>query len=274
MKKTVLTIMLAVVVALALTACGNNNNNADSGNGNEASVVLKIGASAVPHAEILQSVAPKLEEQGIKLDIIEFNDYVQPNVQVYEKKLDANFFQHQPYLDQFNQDKNYDLVSVADVHIEPFGAYSNKIKSADELKDGAKIAIPNDPSNGGRALSLLEANGIIKLKDGVGVAGTVGDIVDNPKKVEIVELEAATLPRVLDEVDLALINTNYALQAGLAPTKDALFIEGTDTPYVNVLTARSDNKDSDAIQKLAAALTSPEVKKFIEEKYTDVIPAF
>lgn len=270
MKRTVL-IVLAVIFAVALSACGNNNAN--SGN-EEAAVVLKVGASAVPHAEILQSIAPKLEEQGVKLDIVEFNDYVQPNVQLYEKKLDANFFQHAPYLDQFNEDKNYDLVKVIGVHIEPFGAYSNKIQSVDELKDGAKIAIPNDPTNGGRALSLLEANGIIKLKDDVGVSGTVADIVENPSNVEIVELEAATLPRVLDEVDLALINTNYALQAGLAPTKDALFIEGSDSPYVNILVSRPDNQDSDAIQKLAAALTSPEVKQFIEEKYDGVVPAF
>ncbi|MFC5651673.1 MetQ/NlpA family ABC transporter substrate-binding protein [Paenibacillus solisilvae] len=288
MKKLSL-IVLAVLLAVVVSACGSKKNNtsndttpagntaANDSKANEGTqeVTLKVGATPVPHAEILKAIQPLLKEKGINLEIVEFNDYVQPNTQLYEKELDANFFQHTPYLEQFNKDKGYDLVNVAGVHIEPFGAYSKKIKKIDELKSGAKVVIPNDPSNGGRALALLAANKLITLKDGVGVAGTVADITENPKKLEITEVEAATLPRVLDEVDLALINTNYALEAGLVPTKDALFIEGADSPYVNILVARPDNKDSEAIQTLAKMLRSPEVKKFIEDKYKGaIVPAF
>ncbi|MFC0215906.1 MetQ/NlpA family ABC transporter substrate-binding protein [Paenibacillus chartarius] len=238
-------------------------------------VTLKVGATAVPHAEILNYVKPKLKEQGVNLEVKEFTDYVQPNVQVNEKQLDANFFQHTPYLEDFNKKNNMSLVKVAGVHIEPFGAYSKKIKKVDELKEGATVAIPNDATNGGRALALLEKNGLIKLKEGVGIAGKVSDIAGNPKKLKIKELEAAMLPRTLDEVDLALINTNYALQAQLTPTKDALFTEDKDSPYVNILVARADNKDSEPMQKLVKALNSEDVKKFIDDKYKGaVVPAF
>jgi len=283
MKKWSL-MLVAVMLVLVLSACGQKKeeqgaaNGETQGAGNAAQteeVTLKVGATPVPHAEILKVVQPLLEKQGVKLEIVEFNDYIQPNRQLSEKELDANFFQHIPYLDQENKDKGYGLVNVAGVHIEPFGAYSKKVKSAAELPEGAKIVIPNDPSNGGRALALMASNNLIKLKDGVGVNATVADITENSKKFDIKEVEAAMLPRVLDEVDLALINTNYALEAGLVPTKDALFIEGSDSPYVNILAAREDNKDSDAVQKLAAALRSPEVKKFIEDQYKgSIVPAF
>lgn len=276
-------ILFALVLVIALSACGakkeenNAGNTAANNGGNHAAqeVTLKVGATPVPHAEILDYIKPALKEQGINLEVVEFNDYIQPNTQLYEKELDANFFQHTPYLDQFNTDKGYDLVSVAGVHIEPMGAYSEKVKSADELKDGAKVVIPNDPTNGGRALQLLAANNLIKLKDGVGVSATVHDIAENPKNLKITEVEAATLPRVLGEVDLALINSNFALEADLVPTKDAIFIEGGDSPYVNILVARPDNKDSDAMKNLAAALQTPDVKKFIEDKYAGaIVPAF
>lgn len=285
-------VMLALVVILA--GCGNNGgntgNNESGGNaaptneGTEASpspspaaeeVTLKIGATPKPHAEILNFIAPALKEQGVILEVLEFTDYIQPNVQLFEKQLDANFFQHVPYLDQFNADKGYDLVKAAGVHVEPFGVYSNKIKAIEELKDGAKIAIPNDPSNGGRALILLAQNGLIELDESAGVDVTVADIKNNPRKFEIVELEAATLPRVLDEVDIAAINTNYALEADLNPTEDALFIENADSPYVNILVTRPDNKEDAAIQKLVAALQSPEVETFINDTYKGaVVPAF
>lgn len=278
MKKTSY-IIVAMMLMFALAACGQDKNNEGNTSGAEAGtetsgeVTLKVGASPVPHAKLLEVVKPMLKEQGVNLEIIEFNDYVQPNTQLYEKQIDANFFQHMPYLEQFNKDKGYDLVSVAGIHIEPFGAYSKKITKIEELKEGAKVVIPNDPSNGGRALALMAANGLLTLKDGVGVNGTVADITENPKKLDIREVEAATLPRVLGEVDLALINTNYALEADLVPTKDALFIEGSNSPYVNILVARPDNKDSEAMQKLAAALRSPEVKKFIEDTYKGAIVA-
>ncbi|AFP29132.1 MULTISPECIES: MetQ/NlpA family ABC transporter substrate-binding protein [Marinobacter] len=236
---------------------------------------LSIAATPVPHAEILEFVKPMLAEQGVELDIKVFTDYIQPNVQVDQKAMDANFFQHQPYLDEFNAGRGTTLVTVAGVHVEPFGAYSSKIKSLDELKDGGVVAIPNDPTNGGRALLLLQKAGLITLKEGSKITATPRDIADNPKNLEFKELEAATLPRILNQVDVALINTNYALEAGLNPTKDALIIEGSDSPYVNILVARPDNKDSDAMKKLSAALTSEDVKDFIYEKYQGaVVPVF
>ena len=236
---------------------------------------LSIAATPVPHAEILEHIKPALARQGVELDVKVFTDYVQPNLQVADKNLDANFFQHQPYLDTFNKDRGTNLVSVGSVHVEPFGGYSRKIKSLDQLREGATIALPNDPSNGGRALVLLQKQGLIKLKDPSNILATSRDVVDNPRKLKFRELEAATLPRVLEDVDLALINTNYALQAGLVPTRDALFIEGSDSPYVNIVVTRPDNKDAPAVQKLMQALHTPEVKQFIQEKYKGaVVPAF
>ena len=236
---------------------------------------LTVAATPVPHAEILEFLKPELAKQGVELEVKVFTDYVQPNVQVAEKHLDANFFQHKPYLDEFNKGKGTNLVVVTGVHIEPFGAYSQKVKKLSDLKEGAQVAIPNDATNGGRALLLLDKAGVIKLKDPNNILATPRDVVENPKKLKFRELEAATLPRVLGQVDLALINTNYALQAKLNPAKDALAIEGSQSPYVNILVARPDNKDSAAMKKLAAALNSPEVKKFIQDKYKGaVVPAF
>ena len=236
---------------------------------------ISVAATAVPHAELLEFVKPALAKEGVELKIKVFTDYVQPNVQVAEGRLDANFFQHQPYLDEFNASRGTALVSIAGVHVEPFGAYSSKIKKLDELSEGAQVVIPNDATNGGRALLLLQKAGVIKLKDGAGITATVKDIAENPKGIKVRELEAATLPRVLAQVDLALINTNYALEAGLNPTKDALVIEGADSPYVNILVVRADRKDDAALQKLAKALNSAEVKTFITEKYQGaVVPAF
>jgi len=236
---------------------------------------LSVAATAVPHAEILEFVKPALAKEGVELNIKVFTDYVQPNVQVAEKRLDANFFQHQPYLDEFNKSRGTELVSVAGVHVEPFGAYSNQHKSLADLPQGANVVIPNDATNGGRALLLLQKAGVITLKPEAGILATSKDIVENPKAIKVRELEAATLPRVLTQVDLALINTNYALEAKLNPTKDALAIEGSDSPYVNILVARADNTDNAALQKLAKALNSEAVKAFIAEKYQGaVVPAF
>ena len=236
---------------------------------------LSVAATAVPHAEILEFVKPALAKDGVELNIKVFTDYVQPNVQVAEKRLDANFFQHQPYLDEFNKSRGTELVSVAGVHVEPFGAYSSQHKTLADLPQGANVVIPNDATNGGRALLLLQKAGVITLKPEAGILATPKDIVENPKAIKVRELEAATLPRVLTQVDLALINTNYALEAKLNPTKDALAIEGSDSPYVNILVARADNKGNAALQKLAKALNSAEVKAFIAEKYQGaVVPAF
>ncbi|HYD95292.1 MAG TPA: MetQ/NlpA family ABC transporter substrate-binding protein [Noviherbaspirillum sp.] len=242
----------------------------------QAADKLTIAATPVPHAEILEFVKPQLARQGVDLQVKVFTDYVQPAVQVNEKRLDGNFFLHQPYLDEFKKGHKNDIeVPVAKVHVEPFAGYSTKYKKLADLPNGATIAIPNDPSNSGRALLLLERQGLLKLKDSRNISATKKDIVSNPKDLKIRELEAATLPRVLNQVDLALINTNYALEAKLNPVKDSLFIEDGNSPYANLLVAREDNKDSPAIKKLSAALTSPEVKKFIEEKYKGaVVPAF
>jgi D-methionine transport system substrate-binding protein len=236
---------------------------------------LTVAATPVPHAEILEFVKPALAKEGVDLKVKVFTDYIQPNVQVAEKRLDANFFQHQPYLDEFNKAKGTDLVAVTGVHLEPLGAYSSKIKDLKDLPGGANVVIPNDATNGGRALLLLDKAGVIKLKDSKNILSTLKDIEQNPKDLKFRELEAATIPRVLTQVDLALINTNYALEAKLDPSKDALVIEGNDSPYVNILVSRADNKDSDAMKKLAAALHSPQVKQFITEKYKGaVLPAF
>jgi D-methionine transport system substrate-binding protein len=242
-----------------------------------ADETLKIAASAVPHAEILEFVKPTLKAQGVTLEIRVFTDYVQPNLQVAERQLDANFFQHKPYLDAFNAAHGTNLVAVtaSQVHIEPFGAYSKKVQNIAALPDGAQIAVPNDPSNCGRALALLQKQGLIRLKDPGNILATARDIVGNPKKLKIRELEAATLPRTLDDVDLALINTNYALAAGLNPLKDALFIESGDSPYANLIVTRGDNAQSAAVKKLVAALRSPQTKHFIETHYRGaIIPAF
>ncbi|KXJ31167.1 MULTISPECIES: MetQ/NlpA family ABC transporter substrate-binding protein [Pseudomonas] len=240
-----------------------------------AAETLSVAATPVPHAEILEFVKPQLAKEGVDLQIKVFTDYVQPNLQVAQKRLDANFFQHQPYLDEFNKSRGTDLVTVAQVHVEPFGIYSQKIKKLDEVREGAVVAIPSDATNGGRALLLLEKAGLIKLKDSANILATPKDIAENPKQLKFKELEAATLPRVLNQVDLALINTNYALEAKLNPTQDALLLEGKESPYANILVARPDNKDSDAVQKLAKALNTPAVKQFIEEKYKGaVVPAF
>ena len=241
----------------------------------QANEKLVVAATPIPHAEILELVKPTLAKEGVDLEIKVFTDYVQPNVQVAEKRLDANYFQTLPYLENFNKGKGTNLVTVIGVHVEPFGGYSKKIKNISELKDGATVAIPNEGSNSGRALLLLQKAGVITLKDPTNALATPKDIASNPKNLKFKELESALLPRVLDQVDLDLINTNYALEAGLNPAKDALIIEDSKSPYVNFLVARPDNKNSDAIQKLAKALTSPEVKAFIEKKYNGaVVPAF
>ena len=237
---------------------------------------LVIAATPVPHAEILEFIKPALAKEGVDLQVKVFTDYVQPAAQTNEKQVDGNFFLHRPYLEEFKKSHKNDIeVAVAKVHVEPFAAYSLKYKKAADIPNGATIAIPNDPSNSGRALLLLARNGLIKLKDINSISATQKDIVDNPKKFKFRELEAATLPRVLNQVDVALINTNYAIEAKLNPVTDSLFIEDANSPYANLLVAREDNKDSPAIKKLVAALNSPAVKKFIQEKYKGaVVPAF
>ncbi|MGE6387507.1 MetQ/NlpA family ABC transporter substrate-binding protein [Pseudomonas sp. NPDC078416] len=262
MKKTFLFTALAAALSLGISAA-------------QAAEKLVVGATAVPHAEILELIKPELAKEGVDLQIKVFTDYVQPNVQLNEKRLDANYFQTKPYLDGFNKGKGATLVTGVGVHVEPFGGYSKKWKSIAELPDGATVAIPNEGSNAGRALLLLQKNGLITLKDPTDALATPKDIATNPKHLKFRELESALLPRALDQVDLDLINTNYALEAKLSPKKDALILEGSDSPYVNYLVTRTDNAHTDAIEKLSKALTSQQVKDFINKKYDGaVIPAF
>ena len=255
-------------LATALVACAPGGKAADPNR-------LVVAATAVPHAEILEFVKPRLAEDGVNLEIRVFNDYVQPNLVVDQRLADAYYFQTGPYLEDFNRTRGTKLQIVAGVHVEPFGAYSRRWKSIAETPQGAVVAIPNDPSTIGRALILLHRSGLITLRNPANAMSTLKDITANPKNVTFRELEAPQLPRVLDQVDLALINTNYALDANLNPTRDALAIESKDSPYVNFLVARQDNANDPRILKLAAALRSPEVRAFIEEKYKGaVVPAF
>lgn len=241
----------------------------------QAAETLKVGATPVPHADILNVVQPMLAKQGVDLKIVEFSDYVQPNLALSDKDLDANFFQHLPYLETFAKDRGLKLISAGSVHIEPMGVYSKKVKNLADLKKRASVGIPNDPTNGGRALQVLASNGLIKMKEGVGVNGTPLDIVDNPRNIRIVEVEAATLPRALDDLDAAVINSNFALGANLNPSKDAIAIESKDSPYANVIAVRAGDEKKPTIEALMKSLHSPEVKKFIEDKYNGaVVPAF
>ena len=274
------TAALAAVMALGLlSACGNNNSPADNGSGDETgTVTLKVGASPAPHAEILEVVKPILAEEGIELDIVEFNDYIAPNTAVEDGSLDANYFQHITYMNSFNETDGTHLVSVGNVHYEPFGLYAGKTDSIDALPDGAQIAVPNDATNEARALLLLQQEGLITLNPDAGINATKADIVDNPKNLDIVEMEAAQLPSRLQDVDMAVINGNYAIDAGLS-VSDALAVEASDgeaaTAYANVLTVKEGREDDPAIQALYAALCSDEVKAYMEETYGGaVVPLF
>jgi D-methionine transport system substrate-binding protein len=260
MKKVLLFTALAAALTASLAQAGEK---------------LVVAATPVPHAEILELIKPTLAKEGVDLEIKVFTDYVQPNVQLNEKRLDANYFQTKPYLDGFNKGKGAHLVTGVGVHVEPFGGYSKKYKSLADLPNGGTIAIPNEGSNAGRALLLLQKAGLITLKNPTDALATPKDIATNPHNFKFRELESAVLPRVLDQVDLDMINTNYALEAKLSPKKDALILEGADSPYVNYLVTREDNAHADAIEKLSKALTSQQVKDYINKKYDGaVLPAF
>lgn len=232
---------------------------------------LSVAATPVPAAEILEFMTAQMAEQGVDLKVHVFTDFIQPNQQVVEQQIDMNCFQHKPHLDSFNANEGQNLVPQGYTYILPLGAYSTKIKSIDDLKDRASVAIPSDTTNGARALLLLQKAGLITLEDPNDLFATSRDIAENPKKLKFVELEAATIPRVLSDVDLAVINTNYALDANLNPKEDGLFMEDTDSPYANLCASRVDNQDSVAIQKLNAAWQSPETLKFIEDKYQGTV---
>ena len=268
MKRRLVSLTLAALLVLGLTACGGKKQNA----------TIKVGATPAPHAAILEVAKEILAEQGYTLDIVEYDDYITPNTSLEDGSLDANYFQHITYMNEFNAEHGTHLVSAAGIHYEPFGLYAGRTASLEELADGAQIAVPNDGTNEARALLLLEQEGLIQLKEGVGLSATKSDIAENPHNYDIVELEARLLPTTLSDVDVAVINGNYAIDAGLK-VSDAIAVEANDgaaaEAYVNVLAVKEGNESSEAIQALVNALQSDEIRAFIQETYDGaVVPLF
>lgn len=284
--------MSLALLALVLTACGSGGgqNGAAKGAGNEAgtngaspaaapaettTTTLKVATLIPPMTEILELIKPQLKEEGIDLELVVLSDNVQPNDALANKEVDANFFQHVPYMEQYNESKNAHLAAVQPVYHAVYGAYSKKYKSMEELPDGATIAIANDPSNIARSLMMLDKAGVIKLKEGAGLEATQGDIVENSHNYKFEEVDLLMLARMLDDADLVLMTPAYASPLGLTPKKDALLTETVDSAFAITLVAREDNKDSEPVQKLAKAISSPEVKQFLEQKYDEIaLPAF
>ncbi|MGN8718134.1 MetQ/NlpA family ABC transporter substrate-binding protein [Ellagibacter isourolithinifaciens] len=275
----VATLALGAVLAFGLAGCGAQSASSDKSAGSSDDKTITVAATPSPHAEILNdAVKPLLEKEGYTLEVKEFTDYVQPNTVTEEGEVDANYFQHITYLNNFNEEKGTHLVSVADVHYEPFGLYPGKTKSLDALADGATVAVPNDATNEARALLLLQDAGLITLKDDAGINATTNDIVSNPKNLQLKEVEAATVPNIVADVDIACINGNYAIPAGFK-TADALATESATSlaaeAYANVLVVKDGNQDSDKIKALVKALTSDEVRTYINDTYAGaVVPVF
>jgi len=273
-RRTIPTLIATAAIVLGLAGCGTE---ATSGTSTPADAALKVGVSPVPHGEILSYVKDNLAEKaGLKLEIVEFTDYVQPNRALADGQLDANYFQHIPYLDEEKAAKGYRFTALKPVHIEPLGLYSRKVRSLADLPTKGVVAIPNDPSNSGRALNLLAQHGVITLREGAGVKATQRDIVDNPRQLQFRELEAAQLPRSLDDTAASVINGNYAIETGLTPASDALALEkGDGNPYANLLVVRDGGDSDPRVRKLEELLHSSEVKTFIEDRYKgSVLPAF
>jgi len=280
MNKKILSIITTTFILVGtFTGCASNvkqdANKANDSSNKKSEVTLKIGASLTPHSEILEHIKPKLKEEGINLEIVNLDDEGQLNPALDEKQIDANYFQHVPYLESVSKEKGYNFEVAGKIHIEPIGLYSNRIKSLNDLKDGDKIGIPNNPSNEYRALALLEKNGIIKLKSGLAnYSATPNDIAENPKHLQFIEADAAQLPRALGDLAGAVINTNIILDAKIDPNT-AIIRESGDSPYANIVVVRKGDKDRTEIKALVKALTSDDVKSFIKEKYgVAVVPAF
>lgn len=274
MKKKILALALAgVLVVGALTGCGSSKSESSDKKTDDKKIT--VAASATPHAEILEEAKTLLKDKGYELEVKVFDDYVQPNNVVESGEFDANYFQHIPYLEQFNEEKGTHLVVAGKIHYEPFGIYPGTKKDLKDIAKGDKIAVPNDTTNEARALLLLQDNGIIKLKDGVGIKATVNDIEENPNNIEIVELEAAQVPRVVNEVAYVVLNGNYALEANYTVKKDALAYEKSDSEaaktYVNVIAVKEGNENSEKIKALVDVLKSDSIKKFINEKYDGAV---
>ena len=277
--KKIIALAAAAALTLSLAACSGNNSSstADNSSSDASSTVIRVGASPSPHAEILEFAKDQLAAKGYELEIVEFTDYVMPNVALYEGDLDANFFQHTPYLDNYNEQNGTDLVSACKVHFEPMGLYSETLTSVSDVAEGSKVGVPNDPTNEARALNLLEAQGLIKLREGAGLNATPLDIEENPLNLEFVELEAAQLPRNLSEFAIAAINGNYAIEAGIL---DKVIVnEAADSEsaqeYANILAVQSGDLETDKTKALVEALTSDETREFINTQYEDqFIPVF
>ena len=270
--KKILSLLLAT--ALFLVACGSKGTESNGGAASGKTEKLVVGATPVPHAELLNLVKDDLKKEGIELEIVKFNDYVQPNKALADKSIDANFFQHVPYMDDFGKKNNIGLSAVGNIHLEPMALYSKKIKNINDLKNGDTLIIPNDPTNGGRSLILLDKAGVIKLKDNTKLDATPADIVQNPKNIKIETLSNEQIAPRLSEVAGAIINWNFAIDAGVTKNENIL-IEGKDSPYVNIVTVLKGNENDERVKKLVKALQTEKVKKYIEEKYEGrVIPAF
>ncbi len=271
--KKITALLLAALLTVGLTGCAQEKASGEGDNSTGDDKTIVIGASATPHKDIIDVAIPLLEEKGYKVEVEVFQDYVLPNTALAEGDIDANFFQHVPYLENMASEQDLDITWTAKVHIEPMGVYSDKITEIAELKEGAEIAIPNDASNGARALLLLEKAGLITLKDVE--QPSILDIDENAKNIKFTELDAPQLPRALQDVDAAVINTNYALEADLNPLEDALFIETSDSPYANVIAVKTEDKDSEKIKDLSEAMNSEAVRKYIEDTYKgSIVPAF
>ncbi|QCT01849.1 NLPA lipoprotein [Paenibacillus algicola] len=268
----------ALLLALALitvAGCGQAGNESEPEGKAVEEITLKVASLIPPMTDVLEMVKPALQEEGILLEVVILSDNIQPNHALANKEVDANFFQHAPYMEDYNKNNDAELVSVQPIYNAVYGAYSKRYDSIEELPEGAVIAVPNDPSNIGRSLVMLEQHGMIKLKEGVGIQATVGDVVDNPKGYEFEEVDLLMLARTLDDVDLVTMTPAYAKPLGLTPKKDALITEGKDSEFAITLVAREDNKDSEAIQKLAQVMTGSDVRAFFEENYAEIaIPAF
>lgn len=282
MKKTIAAILAGALCLTALTACGGSKTDSAAADSSSAAAgddkTITVGATPTPHAEILNAAKDALKAEGYTLNVVEFTDYVQPNTALVDGDLDANYFQHKPYLDSFNDQNGTKLVSAGAIHYEPFGIYAGKSASLEEVPDKGTVLVPNDVSNEARALLLLEAQGLIKLKEDAGLEATKNDIVENPKNLDIVELEAAQLPRSLSDGDIAVINGNYAIEAGLK-VSDALAVEDSQSlaasTYGNIVAVKEGQEESESTKALIEALTSPEVKAFMEETYEGaVVPLF
>lgn len=266
--------LAAATLAVGVAACGGDDEPTAA---NAASKPLVVGASPVPHAEILNYIASDLApKEGLELEVKEFTDYVLPNTALVDGQLDANYFQTPAYLKDQEQARGFKAVSIVGVHVEPLGLYSKEIEDLGQIPQGAQVAIPNDATNEARALRLLASKGLITLRDGAGETATVRDVADNPKGLEFAEVEAAQTPRALDDADLAVINGNYAIEAGLTPAEDALALEDAENnPNANLLVTLPDKQNDPRVRKLAKLLTSPEVKQYIDEHYKGaVLPAF